>query len=169
MLYTVSRRKATRHGNGAARANGYTSWVGMRNRCYCTTDKNYAQYGGRGITVCDRWMDENNGYLNFIADIGNRPTDKHSVERINVNGNYEPSNCKWATATEQNNNKSDNTFLTHKNETKTISQWAREMDIPHRTIRARIRYNWSVEDVLETPVYRDYIGRKSNPHNLKQD
>ena len=82
----------------------YNSWNNMIQRCYNKNDIGYLNYGGRGITVCDKWL---NSIENFIEDMGPRPSDDHSLDRINNNGNYELSNCRWATITEQNRNKRD--------------------------------------------------------------
>jgi hypothetical protein len=83
----------------------YTAWVNMRNRCYNSKNNRFQHYGGRGITVCDRWL---KSFKNFINDMGLKPTPLHSIDRIDVNGNYEPSNCKWSTPQEQANNKRNN-------------------------------------------------------------
>lgn len=80
----------------------YKTWCRMKNRCYNKNNPKYKYYGGRGITVCDRWL---NSYENFLEDMGRKTTTKHTLDRINVNGNYEPSNCKWSTWKEQANNK----------------------------------------------------------------
>ncbi len=82
----------------------YGSWRAMTARCYCKAHSSYADYGGRGITICPRWTDKKNGFANFLTDMGDR-TPELSIDRINVNGNYSPSNCKWSTATEQAGNK----------------------------------------------------------------
>jgi hypothetical protein len=89
----------TTHGfRGAERRSEYTAWTNMKQRCYNPKDKGYSCYGGRGIRVCKRWL---NSFENFLKDMGERPRPKLSIDRINVNGNYEPSNCRWATWHEQ--------------------------------------------------------------------
>lgn len=86
------------------RSDTYQIWANMKYRCSCEKDKAFKNYGGRGIRVCERWMN----YENFHADMGDRPTTKHSLDRIDVNGNYEPRNCRWATSREQCRNKRNN-------------------------------------------------------------
>ena len=80
----------------------YTTWNCMKNRCYDSKNIRYKHYGGRGIVICDRWL---KSFNNFLEDMGPKPTPLHSIDRINVNGNYEPTNCRWSTTKEQNNNK----------------------------------------------------------------
>lgn len=93
----------SRHGHNRAgeRSITYTTWVGMRTRCTNPRAENYKRYGGRGIRVCRRWA----SFENFLADMGERPSASHSIDRINVQGNYEPANCRWATAAEQLKNR----------------------------------------------------------------
>lgn len=87
--------------HGMKQSLEYSTWTGMKKRCYDKNQENYKDYGGRGITICDRWK---NSFQNFYTDMGKRPSKNHSIDRIDVNGNYEPSNCRWATQSEQNRN-----------------------------------------------------------------
>lgn len=91
--------------HGMWKSKEWNSWSHMKQRCYNENDTKHADYGGRGIAVCDRWMDKDNGFYYFFLDMGFAPSKKHTIDRINVNGNYEPSNCKWSTPKEQSNNR----------------------------------------------------------------
>jgi hypothetical protein len=102
----------------------YNVWHNMKKRCTKPKYQAYKDYGGRGISVCDRWL---NSFANFFEDMGERPTNKHSLDRENNDGNYEPSNCRWATKEEQNSNKRTIRLITHNGVTKTASDWAIEM------------------------------------------
>lgn len=97
----------TVHGHGSARRGlspTYLSWASMKCRCYQPTCSGFEHYGGRGITVCDRWLDGAQGFVNFLADMGERP-DGHTLDRLDNDGNYEPANCRWATRSDQNRNR----------------------------------------------------------------
>jgi hypothetical protein len=133
--------------HGACETPEYRVWRSMRERCRL---RPHPRYGGRGINVCDRWF---NSFADFIADIGPRPTPKHTLERINGEGHYEPSNCKWATWIEQNNNKSGIRKVTINGQADTIANWCRRLGINRDTVSNRIHnLGWSYEDALTKPV-----------------
>jgi hypothetical protein len=123
----------------------YKVWCSMRERCYDKNNIGYENYGGRGIKVCDVWLGED-GFSNFIKDMGFRPSKTHQIDRINSNGNYTPSNCRWATQKEQARNRRSNKFLTIKGETKTLAEWAELSSFKYDTIKYRINHGWSAED-----------------------
>ncbi len=129
----------------------YRSWIGMISRCYNEKDTSYPNYGGRGITVCDEWR---TSFSAFYSALGNTPRDGHrySIERIDNNKNYTPDNCRWATYTEQANNKRTNVNLTYIGRTQTLAQWADELGLDRRTVWGRLNKNWSVERALATPA-----------------
>lgn len=117
---------------GASRE--YRSWQSMIARCLNPKAPNYAQYGGRGIAVCERWRD----FRNFLADMGPRPDDA-SLDRIDGKGGYEPANCRWATASEQNANRSTAHMITIDGETQTVTEWARRVGISDTGFLHRVR------------------------------
>jgi hypothetical protein len=127
----------------------YYIWKSMMARCYNKNAERYADYGGRGIAVCDRW----HSFDNFFADMGEKP-EWLSLERGDNNGNYCPENVQWKTAKAQANNRRSNVLLTYKGETKTMQQWCDEIGLRIGTVWARINvYGYSVERAL-TPGWR---------------
>lgn len=138
--------KATTH--GMHKSSTYASWTGLIQRCYNQKDKNYLNYGGRGITVCRRWLDS---FENFLADMGVKPANK-TIDRNNNDGNYEKSNCQWATCKEQARNRRTNLLITHRNKTKTVVEWAEKLGINYNTLYDRIYRGWSAEKALTAPV-----------------
>ena len=119
----------------------------MKARCMNNSAPAFADYGGRGIKVCARWAGAD-GFERFLADMGRRPSDGYSIERIDNNGNYEPANCRWATAKEQGRNKRTNRLLTYRGVTKTLIEWAEDMSIRYCTAYARMRNGWDAHDIL---------------------
>lgn len=115
----------------------YRIWSGMMTRCFNKNDHGYLHYGNRGITVCEQWS----SFENFINDMGKRPSKNHSIDRIDVNGNYSPENCRWATQKEQSLNKRDTIFISHDGETKTIDKWADQYGLTYLVIWNRLRNN----------------------------
>lgn len=123
----------------------YEIWQYMKQRCLNKNDPNYPNYGGRGIKICQKWI---NSFQSFYEDMGKRTTPKHQLDRVDVNGNYEPDNCRWATVTEQANNKRNNVFITAQGKNLTAAQWSREVGITAEAIRRRLRYGWTPEKIL---------------------
>lgn len=121
----------------------------MKQRCYNKNEKNYGGYGGRGIKVCDRWRDH---FAMFIQDMGPRPSPQHSLDRIDVNGDYCPENCRWATQAEQQQNRRVNILLKFNGKVQCLAVWARELGIGEWALASRIRRGWSIERALTTPV-----------------
>lgn len=123
-----------KHGDSNSRL--YTIWANMKSRCYYPSCERYAVYGERGITVCDEWRDS---YVNFKKwALANGYNDALTIDRIDVNGNYEPSNCRWATNLEQGNNKTDNLFIEYNGEVRTLSEWSRFLKINYNTLYDRV-------------------------------
>lgn len=121
----------------------------MKRRCLQVNHHKYPLYGGRGITVCDRWME----FKNFIEDMGVRP-DGTTIDRKDGNGNYCPENCIWATATEQNRNRSNNRHLTLYGVTKTISEWCEIADVNLNTVISRLNHGWDDRRAVFTPAQK---------------
>jgi len=126
-------------------------WSAIKTRCYNKNAKSYKNYGGRGIKICDEWLDN---FTNFSKwSLQNGYKDYLSIDRIDVNGNYEPSNCKWSTDKEQANNKRNTLYITYNNKTQSLRQWCDELNLKYKTIANRIkRYNWTPERAFTTPI-----------------
>lgn len=157
-----SRKARTRYSrttHGMSGSVEYRIWSSMIDRC--TNEKNQAfhRYGGRGIKVCDRWK----SFVNFYADMGPRPPGMTLDRHPNNDGDYEPTNCRWATREQQNNNKGINVLLTWQGRTLTLSQWARESNLNVQTLYARIAAGWATARALTTPPKP--TGRRSATFN----
>lgn len=129
----------------------YNVYMAMKQRCLNESNRFFSFYGGRGITVCDRWLGPN-GFLNFISDMGRRPSKRHSLDRLDNSLGYSPDNCRWATRKQQQNNMRANRTITHNGKTMTAAQWARELGFHPATIQHRLNRGWSPKRVLETPA-----------------
>ena len=140
--------RATRRKHGATGTPTYEAWKSMKKRCSNQENSDFPSYGGRGIQVCERWI---NSFPNFLEDMGERPENKSSIDRINNNGNYEPENCRWSTQKEQCNNKRNNVLLTHNGKTQSLTLWAEELGCTKSVLRARKSRTWSDEKTLSTP------------------
>lgn len=141
-----------RRGCGLLRHGEYNTpihriWSSMRQRCTNPKDPAYHNYGGRGIKVCDRW----NVYEFFRDDMGPRPNG-YTLERNDVNGDYRPENCRWATRKEQSANRRNNRIITFRGQSKLVSAWAEEVGVSPGLIFSRLYRGWTVEDALTTPL-----------------
>lgn len=154
-------QRQTKHGQSHGRVTPtYACWKSLRNRCANPNEQYYHLYGGRGITVCERWQ----SFENFLADMGERPSDKHSIDRIDNDGNYEPGNCRWATLTEQNNNNRRNVLIEHNGRIQTVAQWAEETGLSWSAIRKRLLRGMSGSDAVTRPevTVRAYLYNGEN-------
>lgn len=136
--------RASTHGMTNTRL--YHIWKQMRHRCYKPYASNYARYGGRGITVCEEWKNDFQAFYDW--SMANGYSDDLSIDRIDANGNYEPSNCRWIGLDLQANNKRNNHYLTYKGRTQTVAEWSKEVGIKYATLWQRISDGWSVEEAL---------------------
>lgn len=120
----------------------------MIHRCTNPDDKDYPNYGGRGITVCDRWRPKEVGYWNFLSDMGKAPGPEYTLDRRDNDGNYEPGNCRWVTRKVQNNNRRSSRRLTHRDRTMTVAEWAEFIGCSRKRLWKRLKLGWPVEKVL---------------------
>lgn len=137
-------RKGCNATHGLSGTLAYSSWVSMLHRCENPQRHRYNIHGGRGIRVCERWL----LFENFYADMGERPSHAHSLERENNDGPYSPDNCVWATQRDQMRNTRRNTRLTHEGKTMTMIEWAELVGSPHSTLSWRKQQGWSDTDVI---------------------
>lgn len=129
------------------RTRTYRIWKGMVSRCHHSGNGSYKRYGYRGIVVCERWRK----FENFLLDMG-ECSENLQLDRIDGNGNYEPSNCRWVTAKEQTRNRKNTRFLTYNGQTKTLSEWANTVGITRGCLETRLnQHKWSVEKAITTP------------------
>ena len=141
-------KKCIKHGKSKDRI--YNIYRGMKSRCLNKNNYSYSHYGERGIKVCDEWLGET-GFKNFYDWAMNHGySDELSIDRINVDGNYDPNNCRWATKDEQQCNKTNSILIEYKGEKKTVAEWAKIYGINYYTLLSRIKSNWDIEKALLT-------------------
>lgn len=144
LLKSGRRKSCGQHNDGRSDTSEYSIWLTMRARCTNPKNHKFADYGGRGIRVCDRWL----SFDNFLADMGPRPSPQHSLERKENSGNYEPSNVRWATAKEQANNTRGNRLITINGETRPMTAWLQHYKISKRAFYLRLSKGWNEADAL---------------------
>ena len=140
------------HATSAVKTHGrtetpeYKVWCGIKRRCYNQNEKSYSDYGGRGICMCDRWL---NSFAAFLEDMGERPSAHHQIDRIDNDGHYCKENCQWATRVRQCRNRRTSRIIEHNGESMTVAEWAEVLGIAQANIRYRLRAGWSVADALK--------------------
>lgn len=143
-IHRFGNKRATIH--GLSNSPEYNCWEGMIQRCRNPKSNRYSSYGGRGIKVCDRWLK----FENFYSDMGSRP-EGLTLDRIDVNGDYCPDNCRWITNLEQQNNRRDNVLIEFQGKVQTIADWSRELNLTYSILRGRLDRGWTVEKAFTTP------------------
>jgi hypothetical protein len=144
----------TKHGR--SKTPEWSVWCGIRKRCTNPAAAEFPYYGGRGIKMCERWND----FANFYVDMGPRPSPKHSIDRIDSNGHYEPSNCRWATKLEQLNNTRRNVFVEFDGKRMTVSQWEAALGVKTGALKLRLRRGWPVQEAFTRPYTNSRKGIK---------
>jgi len=143
--------RSTKHGHSkrGKRSPEYSIWAGMLQRCHNPNNEDYRDYGAKGIYVCPEW----HHFAIFLEDMGPRPSDDLTIDRIDTYGPYCKENCRWATVEQQMNNRTDSRYVTAFGKTQTVAQWSRETGINEFTIRARlVNLGWSPEDAVSRPI-----------------
>ncbi len=135
------------HGEGVPRKQSveYVTWANMKTRCWCPRNQFFRRYGGRGITVCAAWS---SSFTAFLTDMGRRPSSRHSLDRIDNDGDYCPENCRWATKAQQSRNTSAARALSFGGETLTRAEWSRRIGVTPSTVSRRIARGWSIDRTL---------------------
>jgi len=154
--FKVERTKQilSKHGRSGSRV--YNIWADMKTRCYNSKSKNWKHYGHRGISVCQKWQDS---FEAFLADVGEPPSPKHSIDRINNNGDYEPGNVRWATQRQQHLNRRVTITLTYRGVTRPLYEWAEIIGMSPKILANRRHKGWSDKQIIETD-YPAKPGRK---------
>lgn len=137
------------HGHAArvGKSATYHTWASMIARCTRPGATSYDEYGAKGIKVCERWLT----FENFLTDMGEKPRGQ-TLDRIDGNGNYEPSNCRWATRAQQSNNRKSCVMIEYQGRKQNLMQWSRELGIKYSVLQSRIKAGWSMQRAVETPA-----------------
>ena len=146
-LQEEHRKKGINKTHGMSDTPLYIAWLNMRHRCYYPKNNMYKHYGARGIKVCDEWLNSSETFIRWA--LANGYKEGLTIDRINVDGNYEPGNCRWVTKKEQFLNRTDSHLVTAFGKTQTIKEWAEQTGIKYDTIERRLNaYGWNAEDAV---------------------
>lgn len=148
-------KRLGKHGHASRMTPTYRSWLAMRSRCLCKNHTHFKHYGGRGIKIYEGWNDFNG----FLSDMGEKPTSKHTIDRINNDGDYEPLNCEWKNRKEQSNNRRTCRKIEFDGRAMTISQWADYLNISYETLIRRIRSR-PIQRAMTEPIDKSHSTRK---------
>ena len=150
----VARKHLETHGLTNTRL--YRIWNSMKARCYDCNNSRFYAYGEKGVAVCDEWKGDFQSFYDWA--MSNGYSENLSIDRIDVNGNYEPSNCKWSTNIEQANNTTRNRYITYQGITMTVSEWARHFGFNYKYFHEKLKKcNWSIENLLEIPYFKEKL------------
>jgi hypothetical protein len=157
LITEVNKKRNFRHGDSVrgSIASELSCWRGFIRRCTDQNDGSFAYYGGRGISVCDRWL---NSYPAFLEDMGRKPSPKHSLDRIDNDGNYEPGNCRWATKTQQMRNRRGRRVITFFGRPMPASEAAEMVGLKYDALLLRLDRGWTEERALLTPLLPAFGG-----------
>jgi len=147
LLKKSIKEKFTKH--GLTKLKEYQIWCSIKGRCYNSNNKHFCNYGERNIKMSEEWL---NNPIKFIEDMGLRPSNKHSIDRINNNGNYCKENCKWSTKKEQQNNRRVTIMVEYNNQNKPLTEWCDLLKLNYKRIESRIRLGWDYKDAFEKPL-----------------
>ena len=148
--------------HGRSKTPVYNIWAGIVRRCTKPSASRYSYYGGRGIKVCDRWLD----FENFYKDMGDRPTQKHQIDRIDNGGDYCPDNCRWATASQNARNRRSSRRINHLGENHSLTGWAEKFDKKPQTVIDRVtQLGWSIDEALSTESGKKIKQERIVEHN----
>lgn len=147
--------------HGKYKTPEFAVWQRMIRRCYEPQADSYPFYGARGISVCTRWRES---FQSFLNDVGPRPSPRHSIERINNDGNYEPDNVRWATHIEQCRNRRSTRLYTYKGQTRCIKEWAAIVGLKTGTLQWRLNHGWSIEQALIPSLCVNQFDSIKEPH-----
>lgn len=154
---SIQKHGYARGSNYGGKTREYSIWLGIKKRCYNSSCVNYKHYGARGVKMCDQWL---NSFENFLSDVGFAPSNNHSIDRINVNGDYEPGNVKWSTPLEQANNTTRNFFVDFNGEIKTLSVWCSELGLNYHRTKRRLYKGYSPNEAFQPGIYKPVKNRE---------
>lgn len=154
-MYELKPKRVGNHRtHGMTGSKIYRTWAHIKGRCYKETDKQYKDYGARGITMCTEWKNSFTVFYDYVSKLPNFNVHGYSLDRINNNGNYEPNNVRWADSKTQNNNKRNVHLILYNGKSQTLLEWASDLDVDYKFLWQRLyKLNMSVEEAFSLKRY----------------